>query len=430
MISKNKTIANAGWLIGGKIVQSLIGIVVWMLTARYLGPENFGLLNYAASVTTFAAPIVYLGLNAVLVHELIKNPQDEGRVMGTSIVMSLASSVMCILGIVAFSVIASPGDKEATMVCLLYSISLVFQAVGLLQYWFQAKLLSKYAVIATLVAYVAVNAYKIFLLVTQKNLYWFAISSVIQFAITSILLLMVYRRKGGVRFTVSLKTARELFSVSRYYIVSGLMISLFSQTDKIMLRNMLDDTATGYYSAALTCAGIAGFVFAAIIDSARPGIFEKAKNGSKNFEDALIKLYSVIIYLSLLQCVAIVLFPRTMIRILCGSEYLEAVPVLLVVVWYTIFSYIGSVRNIWILATDKKQYLWIINLLGAVLNIVLNLLMIPSMGAVGAALASLLTQAFTNVGIGFILKPIRGNNRLLFKSLDPRVLIGLIKDVL
>ena len=97
--------------------------------------------------------------------------------------------------------------------------------------------------------------------------------------------------------------------------------------------------------------------------------------------------------------------------------------ILQVLTWFTAFSYIGTVRNIWMLAENQQKYLWIINGIGAIFNILLNFLLIPVLSGVGAAIASVATQFFTNVVVGFILKPIRPNNRLMMQSLNPRVLI-------
>ena len=109
-----------------------------------------------------------------------------------------------------------------------------------------------------------------------------------------------------------------------------------------------------------------------------------------------------------------------------GSDYSPAIVVLRIVVWYTTFSYLGSIRNIWILAEEKQKYLWIINLSGALFNVVFNLLLIPRLGIVGAAIASLATQIFTNVIIGFIIIPLRRNNVLMMESIHPKYIKEMI----
>ena len=205
------------------------------------------------------------------------------------------------------------------------------------------------------------------------------------------------------------------------------MVTIFAQTDRVMLKLMVNDAATGYYSAAVSCAGMTSFIFTAIIDSARPSIFEGKKIGQEIFERNIIRLYSVIIYFALLQCVFITAFAKIIINILYGNDYASSVDALRLIVWYTTFSYIGSVRNIWILAEGKQKLLWILNLSGALLNVVLNYILIPVWGIMGASFASLITQFFTNVVMGFIIKPIRRNNALMGKGLNPKYLIEVIK---
>jgi O-antigen/teichoic acid export membrane protein len=207
------------------------------------------------------------------------------------------------------------------------------------------------------------------------------------------------------------------------------MVTIFAQTGTIMLKHFVSNAATGYYSAAVTCAGLTNFVFVAIIDSFRPSIFESKKISSEAFEDKLVSLYSIITYLSVAQSVVLSVFAPLVTTILYGEAYAPTASVLRILIWYTIFSYMGTIRNIWLLAEEKQKYLWVINLLGAVANIVMNLIFIPLWNIAGAALAALLTQIFTNVILGFIIRPIRRNNVLILRGFNPANLIKLIKKV-
>ena len=424
----NKVLKNASWIIICKVIQSLLALVINMLTARYLGPSNFGLITYAASLVAFAVPLMQLGFTNILVQEIIYRPEREGEILGTSILLSTASSLFCIAGVTAFAYAMNPDERETVIICLLYSVLLLFQAMDMIEYWFQAKLLSKYTSLVSLFVYFVVASYKIWLLVTEKSVYWFAISNALDYGLISISSIIIYRRIGGDHFRFSPELAVSMFNKSKHYIVSSMMITIFAQTDKIMLKQMLDETATGYYGAAVACAGLTGFVFAALIDSFRPSIFEGPKINEEVFSHRLTLLYSVIIYLSLLQSAAMTVLARLVILILYGAAYAPAASALRIVVWYTTFSYIGAVRNIWILAKNKQKYLWVINLSGALANVLLNWLLIPLIGIHGAALASLITQFFTNIVIGWIMSPIRDNNKLIIKSLDPRYLMEAVKN--
>lgn len=429
-MNAKRILSNSFWIIGGKLGQAGLGLIVTMLSARYLGPSGYGLINYAAAIVAFVVPIMQLGLKSTLIQELIANPDKEGEILGTAITMCLISSFACIVGVISFAGITSGGETETVIICGLYSLLLVFQALEMIQYWFQAKLLSKYTASVMLVAYIIVSVYKIILLVTGSSIYWFAVSQALDFAIISFTLLFFYKRMGQQRFSFSSTCAKDMFSRSRYYIVSSLMVTIFAQTDRIMLKMMLDESAVGYYSAAVTCAGMTGFVFSAIIESSRPAILEQKQRSQAEFQHGMTLLYSVVISLALAQSVVVALFSGWIVKILYGPAYAATIPALRIVVWYTTFSYLGGARTIWILAEEKQKHLLVINLGGALTNVLLNLFLIPIWGINGAATASLVTQIFANVIMGYIIAPIRENNRLMLQALDFRLLLRTTKEYL
>ena len=428
-IFKSRVIKNASWIIVCRIIQSVVALIIGMITARYLGPSNYGLLNYANSVVAFVVPLAQLGLRNVLVEEIVSKPEREGKTLGTALLMSVASSLLCIVGCIAFVSIANAGERDTLLVCALYCISLIFQMTEMVQYWYQAKLLSKYTSVVSLIAYAIVSIYKVFLLVTGKSIYWFAISYTFDFFIISAALIFLYRKLGSQKLSFSFDTAKKLFSRSKYYIVSNMMVTVFAQTDKIMIKLMIGNTENGYYSTAVACAGMASFVFVAIIDSLRPVIFESKKVDYNKFEENTSLLYSIIIYMGLAQSIVLTLLAGPLVNMMYGKAYLAAVPLLQIITWYSAFAYMGSVRNIWMLAEEKQKYLWIINLSGALINVMGNLVLIPFMGAAGAAVASVMTQFFTNFVLCLLIKPIRPTFRLICRAINPKFPIKMIKQL-
>lgn len=425
---KNKVASNALWIIFGRIVQSLFALVIGMLTARYLGPSNYGLISYAGSIVAFVVPIMNLGFSNVLVQEVTNHPEEEGEIFGSSILLSLCSAIACIIGVTVYTFWVDKNEPITNYVVMLYSIMLIFQAFELIQYWFQAKLLSKYMSIASLIAYVVVAAYKIILLVNKASVFFFAISNSLDYLLIAILLFVIYRKLGGQHLSFSKITAVRMFSSSKHYIVSSLMVTIFAQTDRIMLKLMINETAVGYYSAAVTCAGLTSFVFAAVIDSMRPSIFaHKKMEDIQGYERGIELTYSIVIYLALAQSLGMCILSKYIIAILYGLDFQPSVSALRIVVWYTTFSYMGSVRNVWILGEGKQRYLWILNLGGAMANIALNAVLIPLMGVNGAALASLITQFFTNVIMNILVWPLKYNNKLILRGLNPKLVMNLFK---
>jgi len=406
-----------------KAAQSLLQLVIGLLCARYLGPSNYGLINYAKSLVALVLPVMQLGMTSTLVQEFVNKPEKEGEILGTSLAMQMVSSLFCTLMVLSIVLTVNPGETETIVVCVLYSLSMFFQAAETTQYWFHSKLMAKYPSIMLVVAYIAVSAYKVFLLICGMDVYWFAIAQSIEYGVIAAGLFICYNKLKGAKLTVSFAMAKDMFSRSKYYIIASLMVMAFQNIDHIMLKTMMGDAENGFYSAAITSAIVVQFVYYAIMDSARPVILQCKKDSQEHFEKNVSRLYCVIIYLALAQSLVFTIFAKLIVLILYGKQYLASIPVLQILVWYLAFSYIGSVRNIWILAEEKHSRLWRINLCGVLANVVLNAMFIPRWGACGAAAASVITQFFTNVVVGFIMKDIRPNNRLMLKGLDPRFVL-------
>lgn len=410
--------ANALWLIGGKVYQMIVNLVVSMLMARYLGPANYGLINYAASFTALFTSICTLGINSILVNELLQKPQEQGTILGSAIGLRLCSSGLCVATIVALAWALNPTEPTTVQVVLIYSTTLIFQSFDCLNYWYQSNLQSKTAAIIASVGYTAATIYKIYLLVTAKSVQWFAASHVVEFALVAVLLAVSYckskDRLQPLRF--SARTGKALLKNSYHFILSGLMVALYGQMDKIMIKAMLNDTAVGYYSAAVAICSMWPFVLQAVIDSAKPVIILKFNTSREAFETNLICLYGTIIYVSLAAAGMITLLSKYIILILYGEAYLGARTALCIVCWYTVFSYLGVARSIWLVPQGMQKYEKYIAASGAVCNLLLNAVLIPAWGINGAALATLITQFFTNFIVGFFIGDIRRNNVLILRG--------------
>lgn len=423
---KNIILSNAKWIVLCRIGQALMQLLIGMLSARYLGPSNYGLINYAASVVAFALPLMQLGLQSTLIQELIDAPDQEGEIMGTALAMDFISGLVCMGMVYVFVSATNRGEIDTVVVCMLYSLSLLFRTTELMHCWFQYKMKVKYPSIVALCAYIVVSAYKIFLLATGKNIYWFAVVNSIEYGIVGVSLILIYGKMSTQKFCISFRRAKQLFRRSKYYILASMMVTVFQNTDHIMLKMMSGDAENGFYSAAITSATVCQFLYTAITDSARPVILNCKKQKSNDYEKNISRLYCLTTYMALVQGVGFTLFAGLIIKSLYGEAYLAAIPVLRIQVWMIAFSFMGSVRNIWILAEGKQRLIWRINLAGALANVTMNGVLIPLWGACGAAAASLVTQIFTNFVLGFLIRPLRENNRLLIKGLNPVLLLDWI----
>lgn len=421
---KNRVAQNASWIIGGKVAQMCVSFVVGLLTARYLGPANFGLIGYGGAFTAFFACFCTLGINDVIVRELISRSDKQGEVLGTSIVLRGISSVLSVLVILAIVSVVDAGEKTTIAVVALCSIGVVFNVLDIFQYWFQAGLKSKVTAIASLVAYCITAAYKVFLIVSEKSVIYFALASSIDCIGIGILLAIAYRKYGGQVLRFSWSYGKELLKISTPFILTGLMVAIYGQTDKYMLKQMIGSSEIGFYSTAVSLCTAWCFVLSAIIQSMYPVIMEAYERGEEEFRDKNRLLYAIVFYICIAVSIFFSLFAKPIIIILYGEAYLPTVGPLRIITWYTAFSYWGVARNAWIVCKNRQKYLKFVYIGAAIANVLLNLLLIPRWGASGAAAASLAAQIITTMVIPFFIPPLRENSILMLESIR---LKGILK---
>ncbi len=416
-IKKNRVIRNAGWIIGGKLANKVLAFVVGIFAARYLGPSNYGLINYASAYATFFASLCTLGINNVIVKNFVDHPAQEGETIGTTLLLRVLSSLLSALAMIGIVSVVDMGERLTIVVTALYSIGLVFQVFDTLNYWFQTRLQSKYSALAELASYAAMSVYKIVLLALGKSVEWFALASALDYIVLAVVLLIAYFKSGGAKFSCSMKKAKELLKSSSSFIIAGLMISIYASTDKLMLKQMLGADAVGHYSLASSISVSWVFVLAAIIDSLYPEIVQSFQTDRLRYERKNRQLYAIVFYVALAVSALFCLAAKPFITILYGETYLPAVGPLRIIVWYTAFSYLGVARNAWMVCENRQKYLKYLYFSAAVLNVLLNLLLIPPWGASGAAAASLITQIATIVLLPALIRPLRPNSKLMLDAI-------------
>ena len=408
---------NFSWLISGKIVQMIISLIVGLLTARYLGPSNYGLINYSTTYITFFAALCTLGISSVIVKNFTDKPDEVGTTLGTTLFLRIISSVISGLIIVGIVSVIDKGEPLTLAVTAIVCISLLFQPFDAFNYWFQYKYKAKVIAIVSLAAYVSVAMFRAVLLFQGRDVRWFAFATALDYLVVALLITLAYVKHNGPRLKVSLAKGTELLASSYHFILSSLMVAIYGYTDKFMLKQMLNETEVGYYSTATAICGMWVFVLQAVIDALYPTIMTLYNQDKNAFERKNRQLYAIVFYVGIGVSIIISIFAPLGIRILYGNDYLPATLPLRIVTWYTAFSYLGVARNAWIVCEGKQKYLKYMYVLAAVINICLNLIMIPIIGTAGAALASLITQVFTSIILPYCFKEMRPNAKLMIDAI-------------
>lgn len=411
-----KSFRNSLWIISERIFQALVSFILTILTSRYLGPANFGVLDYGATIVSFFAVITKLGIDNILVNELLKHRNIEGAILGTSAILRLASSFLSILLIIILVLVLENDSPLIIVTTVFQAFSLIFQALAVPESWFQSRLESKYVSIAKAISYSIVSSYKAFLLITNKDVTWFAVSNVIDFALIAGVELVLYKKKNGPRLSFDKKWAKRIIDQSRHFIISGLLVLIYTQIDKIMIGSMLGSRSLGLYSAALKLCTIWSFVPEAIISSAKTIIFS-LKQSKNNYLIRLKQTYFIVFWGCSFVAAIITLCGPLLINVVFGEDYSDAVTTLQILVWFMPLSQLGAARNIWLISENLSRYAKRFAAYGVVVNIGMNAILIPIMGINGAALATVITEVVTCFIAPLFYKETRKGASLICSSL-------------
>lgn len=410
---RNKYIGNSIWIIAGKILQSLIALIVGAITARYLGPSNYGIINYVAAYVTFFSCIANLGMNSTVVNELLMSPENTGKIIGTMTLAKLIASAISAVLVTGIVAVVDHGENAVVIVAAIYSSYLVFQSFQTFEYWYQSRLQSKVTALVGVLAYIIMSAYKVILLVTRASVYWFAFSMSVDVIIISVVLLILYKKHKGPKLEISWSLFRELFARSRPFILAGLIQVIYTKTDTIMLKHILDTTEVGIYTCASTLVGYGSLVMIAVTDSARPAVITAKQQGDELYIRRVRQVFSITFLAGVLIGLGFTIMSNPMVSIIYGEEYLGSIQPMIILAWNSMLVYITTVRNIWIVCENKQKYTIIFCALGAIVNILANYFLIPAFGVSGAAIATTIAQLIS----GIIAPCFFGETRIVVKFL-------------
>ena len=408
----------------GRITQLLLTFITTMLVTRYLGPTEYGKLTYVFSFVQFFIPICTMGLNDIIVKELVDNKSENDLIIGTTLVIRI---VVSLISMIVCTVIASVINRSSFygLIAFLQSFSLLFQSFECIMYFYQSHLLSQKSGLAYALGYSIASVFRIVLIILKKDIRWFAFAMSFDYIAVAALLFGFYHRDGNsIRFSFS--TVCNLLNKSYYYIFAGLMVVIYGKvTDIFLLGKMVDETNVGYYGAATTLCNAWPFVLTAIIDSANPIIIELYGKDKQQFKTRVKQLYAAVFYIGIIAALAITILSDFIIKIIYGQAYaMSAIP-LRIFSWSTAFAYIGVARTAWMQCEKKTRYETTISLFGCIANIVLNYILIKNFGIVGAAFAAVATQFLTNFVFLFTISDIRENAKLI---LDAILLKGVLPE--
>ena len=372
-----------------------VGLFVGVWIARYLGPEQFGLLSFATAFVGLFSAIAVLGLHSIVVRDIVRNPEGARETLGTAAILQLVGGLVSYLLILAVIAYLRPDDPLARSIIAILGSMMLLKASEIVVYWFESQVLSKYTVWVQNSVFLVFAAVKVVLILQEAPLTAFVWAMLGEAVVVAVILLFVLGKRGPAlsSFRASAGRAKALLKDSWPLLLSGIAIVIYMKIDQIMLGQMIGDEAVGIYAAATRISEVWYFIPMAIVASVFPAILEAKKRSEEQYYARLQRLYDLMVVMSVAVALPMTFLSTAIVTILFGEAYQAAGAVLTIHIWASIFVFLGVASGKWFLAENRQILSLQRTVLGAVANVALNLWLIPIYGAVGAALATVISYA-------------------------------------
>jgi len=412
-----KYLRNTGWMFFGRIFTLGISFFIGIYIARYLGPSNYGLLSYVISFVGLFSFLTSFGIDNIVSREIIKDYNKKDELIGTAFYLKLIGSIVAIICIVIFSILTTK-DIFTLGLIWLFSLNFIPQSFNILETYFQSQVLSKKVVLSQIISNFVSIILKIICISFGKGIFWLIIIYIIETTVCSSLLLFSFRHFGNhiKKWKFNFHTTKSLLSSSWPIMISSIAVGIYMKIDQVMIKNILNNEQAGIYAVAVKLSEIWYFIPGIIASSFLPALINAKKNNKTIYESRLQRLYSTVFWLSIIIALISTIFSRQIIYLLFGNQYIEAATTLKIYVWGGIGISIGAILNQYLLIENKIKINFILTMIGAVVNIVLNYILIPFYGINGAAFATFISYNISIIAL-FLFPKIREHIKIIINGI-------------
>jgi len=412
-----KYFKNTSWLLIERIFRLTVSFFVGVWVVRYLGPEEFGLFSYTQSFVSLFAVIASLGLDEIVIRELVKNPDKRDVLLGTAFGLKLIGVGLMLL-MLGLGIFISGNDFYTNTLILIIASSVIFQSFNVIDLYFQSKVLSKFIVYAHLISLTISAVLKVCFILTGMPLIAFVILVSFDAFVVSLGFIYMYlqQRLNLWDWSFSLSYCKSLLQDSWPIILSGMLLMIQARIDQIMIKEFLDYKEVGYYSAALRLVEAIAF-FPVILKSSLFPAVQNVKDQTKYYHNRILNLYRLNFLLFLVVAFPILFFAGKVIETLYGIEYISSVILLQIMVLRLFFTNMGSARGVYILTENLFKFSLLTMALGTLTNVLLNLIWIPVYKSLGAVMATMISFLITIFLIDVFYSKTRKNSYLMIKGI-------------
>lgn len=390
--TQQKVVKNLVWAVVGKIVTLLGSLLVGIFVARYLGPQQYGLMNYVFSYIAVFQVFASFGLDSIEIREEAHRNDEKNKLIGTAFVLKILFAIITIL-LVVISVWIFEADSFTKWMIIMYSLSMIMNSFGVIRNYFTSIVWNEYIVKTEITRTIIGAGIKVALLLIHAELFWFVLSTLFDTVLLASGYIVSYKSKidriRNWRFDKAI--AIYLIKQSFPLLLSGAAVVVYQKIDQVMLGNMIDKAAVGYYSVAGKFTEICLFIPTILSQTITPILVKAYHDNMDDYQRKAKSFMNITIWGTIIICIVICLISHPLIKYTFGIEYTAAVTLLQIMIFKTIGYASAQITGALIVIEKKQKYVVIRNIIGCVVCIGLNLLLIPRYGVTGAAVASVIT---------------------------------------
>ena len=396
------------------------GLVVGVWVARYLGPKQYGEFNYLVTYVFLFATVASFGLDSIVVRELSRTEANGVEVLGTAFVLRLGGGVLgAALGLAVFICLHQAGEFGSIPMLLVLSLSLLFVSFDVLDFWFQSRLLMRYSVLGRNLGFLFGIACRVLAITCGLSLFWFAAIYTAELAIGACGLLLFYRLSGEHirRWKFSARRCMNLISQGKYLFLTSLLIIAQARVDQVMLANFLGAKELGFYVAALRVIESFTFLPMMIQTVLIPVLSRDEFRDPAKHDEKLLNVYRLMVLIFLPIGIPLVLFSTSLVNLLFGPKYQAAAPLLALMSVRLLLANFGVAKSLFFLKENAFGISLVGALAGCIVNVGLNLVLIPEWGTVGVVWASTISFFVTIFVMDLFFSKTRRNFLIMIRAL-------------
>lgn len=400
---KKNIFGNVSSMLSAKVTNVLCGIVVSILLARYLGAERQGIISYALSIYGMFSFFSVFGLPDIIVREFSQNKENSKETAKSAMALMLLGGG--IAGILSIGIaIRLEVTKQVLLFVVLYAIENLSQFLRVFEQWLYSIAKTKPYSIAQIIIHLLFLGFKIIGIILKQDIIWFVLCTVFEVTFTNISLVLCYwivKQPFDGEGRVNIERIKKLLRSCWPLIIVSAANTIYMRIDQIMVGKMLNEIDLGLYSIGVTLAEYWYFVPSIIYSSFLPSLAER-KNEEISYYQLLQHFADGMIMTAYVAVIGFSIGGKLFIPMLYGAEYTNSSIVLSIYIWAGFFISLSYVDQITYILSDNTRIIMFTNIISAVLNIVLNALLIPVVGIYGAALATTLDHLIVRIMIMII----------------------------